>query len=38
MTTRFFLGEIIIIFSTWNLFFLHILTIFVKKNGPNRQI
>jgi hypothetical protein len=35
---RFFLGEFIFIVSTWNLFFLHILTFFVKRNGPNRQI
>jgi hypothetical protein len=35
---KFFLGEFIFIVSTWNLFFLHILTFFVKRNGPNRQI
>jgi hypothetical protein len=35
---RFFLGEFIFIVSTWNLFFLHILTFFVKRNGPNCQI
>jgi len=35
---RFFLGEFIFIVSTWNIFFLHILTFFVKRNGPNRQI
>jgi hypothetical protein len=34
---RFFLGEFIFIVSAWNLFFLHILTFFVKRNGPNRQ-
>ncbi len=35
---RFFWGEFIFIVSTSNLFFLHILTFFVKRNGPNRQI
>ncbi len=35
---RFFLGEFIFIVSTWNLFFLHNLTFFVKTNVPNRQI
>ncbi len=33
-----FWGEFIFIVSTWNLFFLHILAFFVKRNGPNRQI
>jgi hypothetical protein len=35
---RFFLGEFILIVSTWNLFFLHILTLFVQRYGLNRQI
>jgi hypothetical protein len=36
---RFFLGEFIFIVSTWNLFFLHILTFLWKGiYGPNRQI
>ncbi len=35
---RFFLGEFIFIVSIWNLFFLHNLTFFVKRNDPNRQI
>jgi hypothetical protein len=31
---RFFLGEFIFIVSTWNLFFLHILTFFCEKEWP----